>query len=237
MAERGKTVGEQVNTWAQTIGIAAAFGWGVFTFWKSDMSTPVAATVTIAIRPAGKGSGHRQSRHRAFELTFTATNPNTREIALLPSAWIATGYAMRRRPESMTFEHSVRAALASVVPVYAQSGFVLEQEVLAAGQLFGDNSLKPQEMTRTSVVIAIPDHECDVLDVQAAVPSTLVPGRYALSWQVRDGSLVPSVFKTHRDGTREPLQRDADGGYSSRTELQLYRAGAEESLWGDSGAH
>src|SRR6266404_5182874 len=82
----------------QIVGILIAAIWGVYTFFEKEVfipkSAPVNISVNLQLKKVATGSGN-QAGLTAVEMNVSATNPSTREIHLLPSAWSARGVRIK----------------------------------------------------------------------------------------------------------------------------------------------
>ena len=95
---RERSIGEIVNTWLQNVAILGAAVWVLFTYVYEKFMVPQAApaNVTVTLDLANGAAGAVTQRAASgpltpIEMRFTATNPNTRVIDLLPTAWFAYG--------------------------------------------------------------------------------------------------------------------------------------------------
>src|SRR5713226_5577170 len=97
MAEAAnRSLGQEINSWVQTIGIVIAATWGAWTFVYKEIvvpkSAPVNVTVDLELKKIGANQpGATKAKLIPVELRVSAKNPSSREIYLLPSVWMASG--------------------------------------------------------------------------------------------------------------------------------------------------
>ena len=208
-------VSELARNWVQVVALFVAAIWAISTFAWIQFWQPRQVPVNISLNlelqkvPAESvvplpvptnGNGHPLV---AVELSVKATNPSSRTIILLPSAWLARGY--RVRPSKARLNLSASAADLvqhnGIRPVekYAE---VVASEAIAGGRLFTDDVLKPSETIARRVVFHVPPGYYDVVEVYTNVPSTdrqkigviWRPDGDTLRWQItRDGVPLPEV--------------------------------------------
>lgn len=101
MGTEERTLGQTLNTWVQTIGIVCAGAWALlYTFGYKDIFVPKSAPVNISLNLSLKKVGPKASSTdslTAVEMKIAATNPSSRPVYLLRSAWVAIGCTIRPR--------------------------------------------------------------------------------------------------------------------------------------------
>src|SRR5438093_325085 len=97
---KNRSFGESLNTWVQAIGIIIAACWGVYTFGYKEIMVPKSAPVNITLNLQLKKIGGAPAKGDlvAVEMRASATNPSSRDIHLLPNAWIAYGIGITAIP-------------------------------------------------------------------------------------------------------------------------------------------
>ena len=236
-----RSFGQELNTWVQTIGIIAAAMWGAYTFIYKEItipkSAPVNITVDLQLRKAGTCGLIKKEEEPliAVEMKVSATNPSSREVHLFPSAWIAYGYKID--PEDKSDSMFCKGA---VVSLNSRQGIFIERHssltsysIVAAGSLFTDSALKPNEKLARTLVFHIPRNKYDSVQVFAAMPTEAKASDVLLEWDLDDsGSLVPSMYRIGKNGERTPLMKYKSGGYSdAQLELQMAAQISQLSLW------
>ena len=263
-ADRQKrTVGETLNTWVQIAGILIAAAWGVYTFVFKEIITPKAAPVNISmslqLKKVGTGSSTKANL-TAVELNVSATNPSTREIHLLPSAWIAHGVCIApvEKSESAVAketsdvlrlkasdspveettealrEKAMRNALQTLTTTKTVRKHTVEEKrsIVGAGLLFTDQGLKPSEKIARTIIFYVPTGEYDLVNVYAAMPSEEDVSGTVLAWKLNeeDSELEPVFYNLNKNGETSPIAED-DLYSNKRRRLQWSTASSEISLW------
>ena len=237
-----RTFSQEINTWMQTVVLLAAFIWGISTFYIKEVVMPKAVPVNISVnlqlKPIGTGPVIRQDqgpRLVAVEMKASASNPSTREVALLPNVWIAYGIkTIFYKNEAWFYEYAsdiLRSGRNQSVQRHSSGASA--PPVVATGVLFPDVSLKPNEAVATSTIIHVPDGEYDVLEVQVVMPSARTRKGIELIWALaEDGTLKPQMSWVAVNGERRPMKQDKEGAYyDARLELQMARTVSQISLW------
>jgi hypothetical protein len=243
MADDGRrSFGQEINAWVQTIGIVLAAAWGVYTFFYTQIivpkSAPVNITVDLSLKRIGTGDPNpinRAKRLIPVEMRISAKNPSSREIYLLPSAWIAWGLKVEANG-STTPEYFQKPA-----PINTQTGgnylerhaSVTASDVVAFGGLLIDTMLKPNEVSSRTLIFYVPPNEYDSLDVRAFIPTVAKGGAVDLEWKLDGNTIAAVMYRLDAKGNnRGELKQDEGGGYSdSELGLQQATSMAELSLW------
>jgi hypothetical protein len=222
-----RTFGEQLNTWVQIVGIIGAATWGAYTFvYKEIMiprSAPINITLNLNLRKIEPGS-HPTDRKNPLipvEMKISATNPSSRTIHLLRSAWKALGHHIIYG-ENKSFDQDVVQAINSRRSHEAKYSRKESSSIVAAGGLFPDSVLKPGETLTRTVIFHVPPNQYNVIEVSAMMPSAVDSSAVELEWKLgKDLSFEPLMYRLDSDGKRTPLEKDKDGSYSdSKLELQ-----------------
>jgi hypothetical protein len=231
-----RNLGKSINTWVQTMGILIAAAWGVYTFVYKEITVPKSAPVNITLNLQLKkiGTGATQGNLMAVEMRCSATNPSSRPIYLLPSAWIAYGVTIAPIDNDANFDQTAVTALsdsATLTPANRHAG-IQKSVVVATGRLLADTMLKPGETAGRTIVFYVQKAEYDLVDLTVAMPSTADARGIALEWTLGEKSaLVPAIYRLSKDAKRTPM---TESEYSVKPyELQQAQANAEISLWPD----
>lgn len=227
---RGPTFGQRLNTWTQTIGIMIAAAWAAYTFIYKEVWVPHSAPVniTVGLQMVKVGTVGQSSQHPLDEvqMTVTATNPSTRTVSLLPSAWLATGLKVSPAAgDEAPFVATLNSILHSsrsgrYVDRYAGS---IESSAVAGGQLFEDTTLNPNETLKRTLIFYVPSGRYDEVQVEADMVETGAPNLAALEWTFHDKTIDPTLFRLGQGGERNELPKDENGDYAEQDvrELQL----------------
>jgi hypothetical protein len=232
----------QFHRWVQTIGIMIAAAWGIYTFVYKEIMLPKAAPINITVDLQLKKIGMSKSDAAqeknaliAVEMRIAATNPSSREVYLLPSAWIAYGVKINASSGDSQFQQQVAAApvleQASQLERHASAS---EATVVAVGSLLSDVVLKPNETSKRTLLFHVPRGRYDHLELEAVMPTMGKQSQADLEWKFdqKTQSLAPIMYRVGRNGERTKMQEDKRGGYSDPIlELQMARSRQALSLW------
>jgi hypothetical protein len=242
MENAKKTSARKINTWVQTVGIFLAAAWGVYTFVYKEIMLPRSAPVNISVNLQLKkigtptsGPEHKKGSLVAIEMRVSATNPSSREVYLLPSAWIAYGLSVDSVSHSAAFAKNAISSLNSHEASYYEEkhATVSEASVVAVGNLFVDDSLKPNETVTRTLVFHVPPGRYDWLDVQAVMPTVARKTSVGLEWKFdQESGLVPTLYHVNGSGERTEMAKSENGEYLvGNIELQQARSMSALSLW------
>jgi len=231
---QARTVGETINTWAQTIAILLAGFWGIYTFIYKEVMVPKSAPVNICLNLEVKkidSAATSAKNLTAVEMKVSANNPSTREIHLLSSGW--TAYAMAAMPVESDLSHDSATAKTITTP---RDITTLERHakrkgatLVALGQLYGDVSLKPGENLTRRIVFHVPRNKYDLVEVRVSIPSATNVDGVGFKWVFEDDSLQPRLFRVDRGGNEIDLL-DTDCFAKDRG-IQTFETRVEASLW------
>jgi hypothetical protein len=233
-----------VNTVAQIIALCVASVWAVWIFYWRELAVPRSAPINVTLdlqlkRVGGSGGDHPLI---AIEMKTSATNPSSRKVFLLPSAFIVRGVKMQPPAPGNTFETRALALLnthpeipfSSAEAVVERSSMSVASSVLAVGRPFADNLLNPGEVTTHTLVLHVPAQEYDKIEATTWIPNTTKPGNAEIVWSVGQNSeLRAEMYRVTTRGSRRPMERDEGGVYSANDlGLQFASSGTQLSLWG-----
>lgn len=230
-------ISELARNWGRVVALVAAALWSIVTFVWIQFVQPKQVPVNISLNldmqkvPAGSLQPAAAVVDRggrplmAVELSVKATNPSSRSVFLLPSAWIARAYRVKPVGARADFPASASRLMREkgVLPLekYAQAS---GSEAVAAGKLFADDLLKPSETISRRIVFHLPPENFDVIEVYTCVPSSdlptvgvlWTPDGESLHWQItRNGKPVP----------------DTEAGEKASDDYQTSVSRAAMSLW------
>jgi len=222
----------------QIVGILIAAAWGVYTFIHKEITTPKSAPVNISInlqlKKVGTGSSAKANL-TAVQLDVSATNPSSREIQLFPSAWIARGIHVTAANTNETdLAKATNAALQNPTEIYTVGRHATEGigSLVAAGLLFVDQSLKPNEKIARTIIFYVPKDEYDLIKVGVAMASAEDVSRTRLVWSLsEDHTDFERVFyRLNKNGEGSPIN-ESDAYLAKRLKLQWSEADSDISLW------
>ena len=228
---------QDIKNWVQTIGIIIAAVWGVYTFIYKEIAVPKTAPINITVDLELKKIGESRSQSNpqkqdfiAVEMKAKATNPSSREIKLFPSVWIAYGYKITSiKRENNDFEEQCNKILNTRRGFYVERCSRLEKKgIVGIGDLFPDDSLKPDETIKRSLVLHLPVDEFDLLELRALITTVNNTKDYSLEWKFSNNVLEPVMYHMTDTGKKMiPLEEVKTLGI----ELQGAGAIAQLSLW------
>jgi hypothetical protein len=206
---------ENFKAWTQTGGIIIAAGWAVYTFVYKEITAPKSAPVNITldlqlkkIEPLAPEQGLT-----AIEARCSAKNPSSREVQLLPSAWIAYGSTIAAKADD---SHSIEEATATLQDKTGLRPWMRHAtrdkiSMIATGHLFKDTGLKPGEATTRTLVLYVPKNTYNQLDFIAVMPSAENTSGIQLAWRVSaDEELVDELYHLDPKGERLPSPKAHD---------------------------
>jgi hypothetical protein len=231
MAEAAnRSLGQEINSWVQTIGIVIAAAWGGWTFVYKEIVVPKSAPVNVTVdlelkKIGGAQPGVNKKKLIPVQLKVSAKNPSSREIYLLPSVWMASGVKVTSK------EHALDDV--PVVTSHNEESFsqrhaeVTESVIVATGGLVEDDSLKPNEVTARTFIFYVPQNEYDYLDLATIVPTIARKGAVDLEWKLNNqtGQLEPTWYRLDAKGARgNPMSSDEASAYATANKLELQRS-------------
>jgi hypothetical protein len=238
-----REIPESVRLWIQAIAIpTVAIAWGAYTFYFKEILSPSIApinlTTQVAVKEAGFGgasSGENKDQFEAIELAVTATNPSSRDVYLLPNYWRVMGVPIETRPKSDDWVENANTLIEEKTqPANAGAHYKAKKDVLvAAGSVFNDEVLHPNESISASFVFYVPLGRYDVLNVDVSLPTT---AKQSSAWYVHklkpDGTIESPAYRMANDDTLGAEITDFMAAYRDPT-IQLQTAGSwrQLSLW------
>jgi len=252
-----------VLTWVQIVAILAAGGWGVYAFIYTEImkprSAPVNISIDLSLQKVGFGKNKSLKPLLGIEMKVSAVNPSSREVFLLPSIWHVHGYTIDRgeRKVDDIRDFVGNISLEDVLEIgkhYTAYGGL----VVAAGSLFSDSSLKPNEKVSRTLVFYVPRARYDVVKVETFIPTAVRAEELVFKYRLNDeGSdietalyrkapdktsvwgVIRAFFNSQRDPKREDSSdelladygEDAPADIYKKYELSAGSSEAELSLW------
>ena len=198
-----------IHKWVQTIAIVIAAIWGVYTFIYKELYIPSTAPVNVStdldlkLVQVNKG---KTNTLIPVQLNIKTTNPSSREVKLLPSAWFAYGREVIPSAENETYSEELTTALnsfnESYAEKYAKSKF---SAIVAAGSLFRDDILKPNEIIERTIIFHIPVKKYDVIEALVIIPSAEFPELFELEWVFDNEYNTPriNIYTEDADGNKK----------------------------------
>jgi len=233
-----RSLGQEINSWVQTIGIVIAAAWGTWTFVYKEIVVPKSAPVNVTVdlelkKIAGGQPGANKKKLIPVELRVSAKNPSSREIYLLPSVWMAYGVKVASNEHALG---DVPAVTSHNEESFSQRhADVAESVIVAFGGLVEDDSLKPNEVTARTFIFYVPQNEYDYIDLVTVIPTVAKKGAVDLEWKLgAKGQLEPTWYRLDAKGTQQGVIKGEDvSSYSTTNQLELQRSitRATLSLW------
>jgi len=230
-----RSFSERLNTWVQTAGILIAATWGVYTFVYKEIVLPKSAVnITLSLQLKKIETGASSDDLIPVQASITATNPSSREIFLLPSAWVASGGVVKPAVNDETaFTDSIRDTLNAQESLFSvqRHAKLLKSSFVAAGHLFDDTSLRPGETATRTLIFHVPKHDYDIIYFSAWMPNARDITDLRLEWILDKPEPRTNVYRLGKHGERIPLPMDKEGvPLDKELDFQMAEAQTEISL-------
>lgn len=218
-----RTKGEIVNTWLQSTALIIAAIWAGYTFYYEKIKAPKAAPINISLKLDLKKLDKEKKTENLslipIGMNVSATNPSSRTVYILSSAWVA--YGRKIKPVSYTNNTSLCNRAVSMLnskstDFTSRHTKPKSSSVVATGNLFTDHSLKPNETITRTLVFYVPENEYDSLAVTTVIPTnTSDKPDIGIEWllvkpqqpSTTDYVLVPKLFRLKANNQREELNK------------------------------
>lgn len=222
------SLSKTLNTWAQTVGLLFASVFGFYTFFYTDVLKPKRAPVNISIdlkvNRSGLGATTSESGSseglRAITFEASATNPSSRTVILLPTAFVVTGLKYKVN-ESDTFdEHLANNPIDQphTGNYFMRYSRIDKSQVVAIGEFITDRRLNPGEVVKRTLLIHVPDRKYDAINIYVAVPSARDTGRLKVKWiYSNEYGLEKEVYRIGKYQTERELCRSEFDDYELQT--------------------
>ena len=206
---------ENFKAWTQTGDEMIAAGWAVYAFVYKEITAPKSAPVNITLDLQLEKIEPRAPEQEltVIEVRCSAKNPSSREIQLLPSAWIAYGSTVAAKADNSHSIEEATATLQNKVSLRPWMRHATRDKIsmIATGRLFQDTGLKPGEATTRTFVLYVPKNTYHQLDFTAVMPSAENTKGVQLAWSVNaDEELVDELYRLDHKGERLPSPRVDD---------------------------
>lgn len=234
-----RSLEQKLNTWVQIIAIVIATIWGIYTFIYKEITMPQSVPVNVSLnlelrKVVSVNELSPQDRSLVpIQVYVSATNPSSRAVDLLPSAWMALAYKIGDPRDAELTPQQMSDAVQSGQIVSLDYG-VKEVIVVAGGNLITDIGLKPNETVRRSFLIYVPVEKYDQIEVIAVMPTAKRGSGLTAEWNFDNNNqtMSPTLYRVASNGEQIPLPRDASGNYvDEELELQQMRSSSTLSLW------
>jgi hypothetical protein len=229
--------GSEIRDWVQTLIIIAGLGLGLWEFVFKEIWAPAAAPINLTTEVTVKEAGFRgasgpesKGQFEAVELMVAARNPSSREIYLLANCWHARGLAILTRTENEGWADAITKQMEKGEGINNGAYYVVNKSsAVAAGTVFTDESLHPNESISASFVFYVPRDVYDLLHVRVELPSTGVRDSAESEWTVTpDHGCKLKVYRK-RNGVRGEEIKSSDS--VPEIQLQTETSTRQLSLW------
>ena len=219
-ATNKRSTSETVRLWIEAVGIPVVIAaLGLWQFWLKEVrwpsEVPVNLTAELSVKDAGfKHASLREEQSseqklEAIELEVTARNASTRPIYLLDNLWIA--YGVKITPtEGKDWLEAMETEINGNHQIMGGSHYEAQHPIpVAAGNVFTDNGLQPNEKIVRTFVFYVPHGVYDYVEVDVGLPTVSKenrdrPGEGAarVEYKLRKdrSSFLPSVFLIGSNG-------------------------------------
>ncbi|TSA07762.1 MAG: hypothetical protein D4R73_09585 [Deltaproteobacteria bacterium] len=231
---------EKFKDWLQIIAIFAAALWAIiFTFYYKEQVIPKSAPINISLNLELKKvpiiNNQKQRRLYVIELNALAKNPSSRDVILLPSAFIVYGYKVT--DIKLTENDFSKKCDRVLEEPYSMKCIIKNIEnklvsVIAAGGLYNDKVLAPNEEIGRSMVLHIPIQKYDFVEAIIYVPTIRAKNEIMLNWKFNKGKdgLIYDLYHTS-DPKHEVIANDKLITLRKEIGLQFANTVKTLSLW------
>lgn len=234
MSNEKPSLTQMFATWVQCIGILVAAGLGFYQFFYKEIKAPRTAPINISMNLQLKKVGTGEAKNLiAVEMRVSASNPSSRRVYLLPTAFAIYGHKLLPSGASKDFvpqaQNLMNAQHAGYLSTHASNG---PRYIVAAGSLFQDWLLSPQETISRSIIVHIPRNEYDQLEAFSEIISTEIgntaEASLKLEWKIDDeGEINPLFYIYSQNGGKRPAEKEDRERYgvlksTSRASLCLW---------------
>lgn len=220
MPAEKRSAAETARLWIEAVGIPLVLAvLGLWQFWLKEVrwpaEVPVNLTAELSVKDAGYGSSAAapaDPKLQAIELEVTARNPSTRPIYLLDNIWIAYGVKIRP-PEQKDWLQAMEKEINGNHQIIGGAHYATNHPIpVAAGNVFTDSGLQPNEKIVRTFVFYVPRGAYDYVEVDVGLPTVAQersdrPGEGAakVSYKLRDdrSSFRPTVQLIRSDGSED----------------------------------
>jgi hypothetical protein len=194
-----KLLEDRINTWAQIAGIAIAAVWTAYTFVYKEIwapqATPVNTSLSLEIRAPDSKSAARRDGMIALSIVVSATNPSSRPIQFFHSIYMVYGYRTKKKD---SFDTERAKAAINSDDLVMESRFSEKEDIslVAAGRLFEDDGLKPNEKITRTELLFLPIDAFDALELAVYVPSATSIDGLEQQWELNGLGVKSTILVT-----------------------------------------
>jgi hypothetical protein len=153
-----------IHEWVKTLAIVGAGCWAIYTFvWKEILVPnwiPAAIVMEVSLTPVSKyvgGDVASRDGLMEMELQMSATNPSARTLYLLPNYWKLSAIQLQNSVGGTDFAARVNEAFSgSSVDHVERKSLLQTRPIIAAGRLFVDDLIQPQEKITRNLIVRVP---------------------------------------------------------------------------------
>ena len=162
---------EKINVWISTVALGLASAWGVTAFFIDKYiipkSAPVNISISLDVTSKNRVKLYDANFYRPVSLEASVTNPSTRTVSILYSRVFVWG-------------NKYKPALSGSFDDDLESGSLIKQHndtyhtrhnnnfdstVVAVGGFLPDDTLKPQETVKRTILLYLPEGKYDSIAV------------------------------------------------------------------------
>jgi hypothetical protein len=254
----GRSLGQEISSWVQTVGILIAAAWGGYTFIYKEVVLPNSAPVNISVDLQLKKIGQmgpnaaplsevsddktngpqgidKKKQLIGVEMRISAINPSPRDVYLLPSAWFAYGI-IDRASDDLSNETAALILNARTGTYILRHAVPAEVSLVAVGSLLPDYGLRPNEKAVHTDIIYVPAGKYDRILVEGTLITASKRAKLTVQWKwIKDKDkefLAPQLYRVGANNEQIELTKD-EQDYYFREEggIQLEYASGQISLW------
>jgi hypothetical protein len=249
-----RSLGQEISAWVQTVGILFAAAWGGYTFIYKEILLPNSAPVNISVdlqlkkigqmgpngaplsdvsdKPNGlAGEIDKKQQLIGVEMRISAINPSTRDVYLLPSAWLAYGI-VDRASDDLPIEDAAKSLNAGYMQYSLKHAVPAEESLVAVGTLFKDHGLRPNERVGRTEIFYVPAGRYDRIAVEGQLITMSKPAKLTVQWKWENEQLFAQLYRVGANNELIELKKDEEAHYPNfENDFQIQFASGQISLW------
>ena len=194
---------EKINVWVSTVALGLASAWGVTAFFIDKYiipkSAPVNISISLDVTSKNRVKLYDSNFYRPVSLEASVTNPSTRSVSILYSSFIVWGNKYKPALYK-SFDDDLQSG--SLIQqhdhtYHTRHANIFDSTVVAVGGFLPDDTLKPQETARRTILLYLPEGKYDSIAVSVELSSanSLIDGlKFSSPYDKESDSFALKVF-------------------------------------------
>lgn len=177
--------------------------------------------------------GEKNEQFEAIELTITANNPSNRIVYLLKNYWMANAMTINTHSDDNSWVKGANEAISRRAIYYKGAHYDRSStKVVAAGSIFHDVALKPQEKISSTFVFYLPVGIYDMLEILVGLPSAGKMGYLRYDYDINlKGNMNTRAYKATGSDTNEEIKDLSSLFFDPNIQFQSAISVRQLSLW------